>query len=720
VAITDGTGNALTYTILSALQSYNGSKYKLTVTTPGSLTATSAEATLNVVVDNQPPKITRIRSSDTFDSAKITYSEAVRNEAVDPGNYIFTGALTVSDANFDIVAPPDDPKNPVNPSNRVSVILFTSAQTLNATYTLTVNNVKDMIGNPLTPNTRTMFANVFQAGVLNYKRWMGGNNIANLVGDPLRFANPTVVDTRTVAETGGQAATYVAGVYVDRVDGFFIPTVTTNYVFFGCADNDGYFYLSTDSNPANRKMIAADVGWQNTREWTGPGGDVAKRRGDGTGGGPFENRSDQLLTSARATNGVGLLAGLLPPDGTDPDPWPNVDGSGNAVIWLTNGTRYAFQLWHVEGDSGRAETTFKYGGEPDPANGTGSRITSALIGAFVDPTSLLPFITVQPTNVNFTVGGTIVLSVTANSSLPITYQWLKDGNAIAGATNSSLTIANATTGAIGVYSVAVSNENGTVNSTRVSALTAVVAPGLTFQQDGTGMTVIETEHYFAAVTAPDGHVWVPLNSRAGFSGTGYMSPLPDAGVNLGNGIGFLTNGPRLDFRIVFATTGTNYLWIRGGDPLADGAGDSVHAGIDGVSPASATQITGAPTFTTASWNWVGAIQAATRTYVEVTNTGTHTVSLWMREDGFLADKIILTTDAAFTPTGTGPAESQQASTGPTISIGRNAQGQLVITYTGTLVSSATVNGTYTPVGGASGGSYTVPSTAGKQFYRAQQ
>src|SRR5262249_7582938 len=161
------------------------------------------------------------------------------------------------------------------------------------------------------------------------------------------------------------------------------------------------------------KMIAADVGWQNTREWTGPGGDTAKRRGDGAGNGPFENRSDQLLTSMRALNGTGLLNGLLPPDGIDPDPWPSVDGSGHAVITLPNGVRYSFQLWHVEGDSGRAESTFKYGGEPDPVNGTGSRIGTGVIGAFVDPSSLLPIITGQPTNVNFTAGSTIIFHVTA-------------------------------------------------------------------------------------------------------------------------------------------------------------------------------------------------------------------------------------------------------------------------------------------------------------------
>jgi hypothetical protein len=54
---------------------------------------------------------------------------------------------------------------------------------------------------------------------------------------------------------------------------------------------------------------------------------------------------------------------------------------------------------------------------------------------------------------------------------------------------------------------------------------------------------------------------------------------------------------------------------------------------------------------------------------------------------------------------------------PTISISSAG----VITYTGTLVSSPTVNGTYTDVSGApaGGGTYTVPKTGSATFYQAK-
>jgi hypothetical protein len=55
---------------------------------------------------------------------------------------------------------------------------------------------------------------------------------------------------------------------------------------------------------------------------------------------------------------------------------------------------------------------------------------------------------------------------------------------------------------------------------------------------------------------------------------------------------------------------------------------------------------------------------------------------------------------------------------PAISVGKQGN-SWVITYTGTLYSSPTVNGTYAPVAGASS-PYTIPPNTGIRFYRAHQ
>ena len=161
--------------------------------------------------------------------------------------------------------------------------------------------------------------------------------------------------------------------------------------------------------------------------------------------------------------------------------------------------------------------------------------------------------------------------------------------------------------------------------------------------------------------------------------------------------------------------------MRGGEPRAAGDGDSVHAGIDGAAPASTIQITGAPTFTTTGWNWVGNINGDIRAFIVVTNAGPHTINFWMREDGFYFDKFILTTDVAFAPIGVGPAESASVVTGvPTISLGRDASGAPVITFTGTLESVTSLSGgTWGPVVGATS-PYPVPTTDFMRYFRSKQ
>lgn len=55
---------------------------------------------------------------------------------------------------------------------------------------------------------------------------------------------------------------------------------------------------------------------------------------------------------------------------------------------------------------------------------------------------------------------------------------------------------------------------------------------------------------------------------------------------------------------------------------------------------------------------------------------------------------------------------------PTVKVGKSGN-SVVITFSGTLTSSSTVNGTYTPVSGATS-PYTVPTTGAAGFYRAKQ
>jgi hypothetical protein len=75
-----------------------------------------------------------------------------------------------------------------------------------------------------------------------------------------------------------------------------------------------------------------------------------------------------------------------------------------------------------------------------------------------------PQITAQPASQIVLQGGSVGFSVGVTSVQPITYQWMKDGADLAGATEPTFVISNAQPPQAGAYSVAVSNPYGSVTS----------------------------------------------------------------------------------------------------------------------------------------------------------------------------------------------------------------------------------------------------------------
>jgi hypothetical protein len=75
-----------------------------------------------------------------------------------------------------------------------------------------------------------------------------------------------------------------------------------------------------------------------------------------------------------------------------------------------------------------------------------------------------PTITAQPQNQSVTVGQSATFNVSAAGNGSLTYQWRKNGTAIAGATASSLTFTAELADSGSSYQVAVSDPQGTVTS----------------------------------------------------------------------------------------------------------------------------------------------------------------------------------------------------------------------------------------------------------------
>lgn len=75
-----------------------------------------------------------------------------------------------------------------------------------------------------------------------------------------------------------------------------------------------------------------------------------------------------------------------------------------------------------------------------------------------------PAILIQPTNQTANAGAQVTFSVAANGSIPMSFQWRKNGANLSGKTDATLTLNNVSSADAGDYSVVVSNSSGTQTS----------------------------------------------------------------------------------------------------------------------------------------------------------------------------------------------------------------------------------------------------------------
>ncbi len=154
-----------------------------------------------------------------------------------------------------------------------------------------------------------------------------------------------------------------------------------------------------------------------------------------------------------------------------------------------------------------------------------------------------------------------------------------------------------------------------------------------------GIVSMEAEHYSLHVPAGDDSPWNEIDDEQASGGKAMQTPNNDiSNARAGE-------GARLDYYIYFSQTGDHYLWIRGYAETWNE--DSFYAGLDGETPKLF-----APEM---PWGW----SIYRKFKINVATTGVHTLNIYRREDGYVLDKILLTTNSEFTPTDMGPPESSQ-------------------------------------------------------------
>ena len=196
--------------------------------------------------------------------------------------------------------------------------------------------------------------------------------------------------------------------------------------------------------------------------------------------------------SARVTNMAGdtigqvvVLTVLVPPG--DLSVMPSnaivIQGESTNLTVSATGTRPLAYQWRKEGADlpGATNAVFSLvNAQTNDAGNYSVVITNVAGGAtsqvavltvLVPPTDL----SIIPTNAAVIQGNNLIFAVSATGTLPLAYQWRKEGTNLLGATNTIYPLINAKTSDAGNYSVVITNMAGSATS-QVAALTVLVPP----------------------------------------------------------------------------------------------------------------------------------------------------------------------------------------------------------------------------------------------------
>ena len=230
-----------------------------------------------------------------------------------------------------------------------------------------------------------------------------------------------------------------------------------------------------------------------------------------------------------------------------------VTGTGVTYQWYFNGVaisgaiNVSYTLGSITaGNAGSYTVTV--------TNAGGTITSSASVLTVTAAPNTPPSLTTQPAPQSVTAGSSATFSVVAFGSATLTYQWKKDGVAIAGATSATYTISAAAAADAGSYTVVVTNGSGSITSTAVTlTVSTTFSPVITKQP--LGHTVIAGSSVVASVEATGGNLTYQWKKGGvAISGATFSSAFlssaqaADAGsytVTITNALGSVTSTPAI-------------------------------------------------------------------------------------------------------------------------------------------------------------------------------
>jgi len=196
--------------------------------------------------------------------------------------------------------------------------------------------------------------------------------------------------------------------YGTQIRGYFYPPASGDYVFYLAADDNASLYLSTNSNPANKKLIAQETSYSGVREY---------------------------LSSANSTVASKDSSQFAATE------WPIKDPSlGGAKITLQANQPYYIEALAKDGTGGDHLSAAVM--DPNFAIDSSLPIPGQYLSS--DRTLGPVSIVTQPQSQSVPERGTATFRVQADGTPPYSYQWRKNGTDITDATNQIYSVASAT------------------------------------------------------------------------------------------------------------------------------------------------------------------------------------------------------------------------------------------------------------------------------------
>ena len=263
--------------------------------------------------------------------------------------------------------------------------------------------------------------------------------------------------------------------------------------------------------------------------------------------GSFSIVSPQLSSPmAISTSGTGLA--VAPAITGQPLSQSVLVGQTATFSVTASGTAPLSYQWRKNGAalSGATSASYTTPAETTSDNGaqftvvvsnTAGSVTSGAATLGVTAAPVAPSITSQPANQTTFAGQTATFSVIASGTVPLSYQWQKNGAAIGGAISSSYTTPAEITADNGAqFTVVISNAAGTIasNAATLTVNPDPVAPSITAQPASQTINAGQTATFSvtATGTAPLSYQW-QRNSAAinGATSSSYTTPAEAASDN---------------------------------------------------------------------------------------------------------------------------------------------------------------------------------------------